>query len=338
MANNNLTEEEKEIKKDELKEFTQREISLGSLVEKLELNEYEILGLINQIRKEGITISVIKKDDDIYLYNQGEKEIVSDETQKIDTGDSHEFKFIVISDTLIGSKYEQPTILEDIYQKGHEMGYNNVIHCGNLTAGLYSLSNIYSDSCYLNDTMLQVDHIIESYPQINGMKTYFIGGPTDEKHLRQKQKLNIGKRISDSRKDMIFLGYNSSEIDIDKVKMFVMCSKLGKSYTVSYRSQQQVDSFRSEDRPDIFLLGGLLQMEKYFYRDVEVLSVPSVCATTKEMTDKRYQNTVGAWYVTVRTNSKGELESISAQDSVYYITNKNDYAKKRTLRNPIGGK
>lgn len=330
--------EEMKVKIEELKEITQKEVSLSTLVEKLELNEYEILGLVNQIRTEGITISVIKKDDDIYLYNQGEKEFVTDETHKLNTDESHEFKFIVISDTLIGSKYEQPTILEDIYQKGHEMGYDNVIHCGNLTAGLYSLDNIYSDSCYLNDTMLQVDQIINTYPHIEGMKTYFIGGPIDEKHLRQKQKINVGKRISEARKDMIFLGYNSCEINIDKVKLFVMCSKLGKTYTVSYRSQQQVDSFRSEDKPDIFLLGGLLQMEKYFYRDVEVLSVPSVCATSKEMTDKRYQNTVGAWYVTVRTNSKGELESINAQDSVYYITNKNDYAKKRTLINPNGGK
>ena len=330
--------EEMKAKIEELKEITQKEVSLSTLVEKLELNEYEILGLVNQIRTEGITISVIKKDDDIYLYNQGEKEFVTDETHKLNTDESREFKFIVISDTLIGSKYEQPTILEDIYQKGHEMGYDNVIHCGNLTAGLYSLDNIYSDSCYLNDTMLQVDQIINTYPHIEGMKTYFIGGPIDEKHLRQKQKINVGKRISEARKDMIFLGYNSCEINIDKVKLFVMCSKLGKTYTVSYRSQQQVDSFRSEDKPDIFLLGGLLQMEKYFYRDVEVLSVPSVCATSKEMTDKRYQNTVGAWYVTVRTNSKGELESINAQDSVYYITNKNDYAKKRTLINPNGGK
>ena len=168
-----------------------------------------------------VTISVIKKDDDIYLYNQGEKEFVTDETHKLNTDESREFKFIVISDTLIGSKYEQPTILEDIYQKGHEVGYDNVIHCGNLTAGLYSLDNIYSDSCYLNDTMLQVDQIINTYPHVEGMKTYFIGGPIDEKHLRQKQKINVGKRISEARKDMIFLGYNSCEI-IYKEKWYVL--------------------------------------------------------------------------------------------------------------------
>ena len=320
-----------------LLELTEREIGLNEIIKELEINEYEILGIVRELREKGINISVKVHDDDIYLFNHGEKEIEEDYSYKIDTDKYNEFKFIAISDSIIGSKYQQLSILNDIYQKGHEMGYNNVIHCGNLTAGLYPISNPYSDSCFLDDTMRQVDYIINNYPKIEGMKTYFITGPLDEKHLKIN-KINIGKRISESRKDMMYLGFNSCMVEIDKTKMFVLCSKLGKTYTVSYRSQQQVDSFRSEDKPDILLLGGLLQMEKYTYRDVKVMSVPSVCASTKEMTEKRYQNTVGAWYVTVKTNQKGYLESINALDSVYYVTNKNDYVKTRTLKNSNGGK
>lgn len=320
-----------------LKELTGREISLSELTSKLELNEYEILGIVNKLREEGINITVAKRDDDIYLFNQGEKERNNNYSYKFDTDASNEFKFIAISNPIIGSKYQQLSILEDIYQKGHDMGYNNVILCGNLTPGLYPITNPYHDSCFLNDTMMQVNYIISNYPKIEGTKTYFILGPNDEKHLK-KNKINIGKRISDARDDMIYLGFNSCDANIDKAKMFIQCSKLGKTYTVSYRSQQQVDSFRSEDKPDILLLGGLLQMEKYDYRDVKILSVPSVCATTNEMTDKRYQNIVGSWYVTIRTNQKGYLDSVNAMDSVYYTTNKNDYAKARVLKMNNGGK
>ena len=46
-------------------------------------------------------------------------------------------------------------------------------------------------------------------------------------------------------------------------------------------------------------------MEKFTYRNVKCISVPSVVATTKEMNEKRYSNTVGAWYITIRTNKKG---------------------------------
>lgn len=320
-----------------LLELSEREIGLNELTKELEINEYEVLGIVRELRKKGTNISVKIHDDDIYLFNQGEKENTEEYNYNLQTDEFNEFKFIAISDSIIGSKYQQLSILNDIYQKGHEMGYDNVIHCGNITTGLYPITNPYADSCFLDDTMRQVDYIINNYPQVEGMKTYFITGPLDEKHLK-KNKINIGKRISEARKDMIYLGFNSCMVEIDKVKMFVLCSKLGKTYTVSYRSQQQVDSFRSEDKPDILLLGGLLQMEKYTYRDVKVMSIPSLCASTKEMTEKRYQNTVGAWYVTIKTNQKGYLESFNALDSVYYITNKNDYVKSRVLKNNNGGK
>ena len=163
------------------------------------------------------------------------------------------------------------------------------------------------------------------------MKTYFITSEKDEKHLKTN-KIDIGKRISDLRDDMIYLGYNSCSVNIDKATMLIFNPKLSKTYTVSYRAQQQIDSFRSEDKPNVLLYGGLLQMEKFNYRNVNCISVPSVCATTKEMNDRRYSNTIGAWYITIKTNNKGQFESVKAFDSVYYTTVKNDYQKPKVLR------
>ena len=211
------------------------------------------------------------------------------------------------------------------------MGYKNIIHCGNLTEGVYPISNIYADTLFLDDTLRQVDYIIKNYPKIDDVKTYFITGNKDERHLKTN-KINIGKRISDSRDDMIYLGHNSCSVNIDNTVMQIFNPKLGKTYTVSYRAQQQIDSFRSEDKPNILLYGGLLQMEKFNYRNVNCISVPSVCATTKEMNDKRYSNTIGAWYITVKTDDKGDFKSILAMDSVYYSTNKDDYRKTKVLK------
>ena len=50
-------------------------------------------------------------------------------------------------------------------------------------------------------------------------------------------------------------------------------------------------------------------MEKYSYRGVKCISVPSVCATDNEMKTKRYSNTIGAWYVTIKTDEKGLLDN-----------------------------
>ena len=253
-------------------EFTEKEISLSELSELLDLNEYEVLGKIRELRLDGTNIVLQKRDDDIYLLNRGERELVENNSYKFETDENNEFKFIVISDTRIGSKSQQLSILNDIYLKGYEMGYSNVIHLGNISEGLYSMTNVYSESNFLDDTLTQVDYIINHYPYIEGMKTYFITGQKDEKHLKNN-KINIGKRISDVRDDMIYLGFTSCNIEIDKAKMLLFNPKLAKTYTVSYRPQQQIDSFRSEDKPDILLYGGLLQMEKFSYRDVHCLSV-----------------------------------------------------------------
>lgn len=315
----------------QLTNLTKKEVSLSVLCEALELNEYEVLALIRQLRLDGINILTQIRDDDIYMFNHGERELEEENTYKFHTDENNEFKFVAISDTRFGSKYQQLSILNDIYTKAYDLGYKNVILCGNISEGLYPLTNIYSESNFLDDTLTQIDYIVQSYPYIEGMKTYFITGIKDEKHLKNN-KINIGKRISDIRGDMVYLGYSSCNISIDKANMLVSNSKLAKTYTLSYRAQQQVDSFRSEDKPDILLYGGLLQMEKFTYRNVKCISVPSVCATTKEMNDKRYSNTIGAWYVTVKTDKYGRLEKLNAIDSVYYKTNKDDYKKSKILK------
>lgn len=313
-----------------LKELSLKEISLTNLCEELNLNEFEVLSMVRFLREEGINIITKRFDDDIYLFNQGELEPTHENIFSLNTNLNQEFKFVAISDTIFGSKSQQLSILNDIYLKAYQMGYTSVIHCGNLSEGLYPITSIYADTNFLDDTLRQVDYITEYYPRIEGMKTYFITGSKDEKHLKNN-KINIGKRISLVRDDMIYLGNSSCVINIDKAKMLVFNPKLSKTYTVSYRPQQQIDSFRSEDKPNILLYGGLLQMEKFTYRNVKCISVPSVCATTKQMSDKRYSNTIGAWYITITTDEKGYFKSIRAIDSVYYSTNKDDYMKPKAL-------
>lgn len=321
----------KEGLKKELRKHCTKEKNISELSNKLKINEYEILCLVRELRTEGINIITKVYDDNLYLYDNGERENKFDYSYDFYTDENNEFKFVAISDTRFGSVYQQLSILNDIYTNAYENGYMNVIHCGNISEGIYPISNIYNDTVFLDDTMRQVDYIARYYPKIEGMKTYFITSAKDETHLK-KNKINIGKRISSLRNDMIYLGFNSCNLKIDNTSLLVFNAKLGKTYTVSYRSQQQIDSFRSEDKPDILLYGGLLQMEKFNYRDVVTISVPSVCATTKEMIDKRYSNTVGAWYITIKTDSKGNLESIKACDSIYYSTINNDYQKPKVLK------
>jgi len=316
---------------EKLKALTENEISLTEVAKALDKNSFEILGLLHELRLQGINIVIQKRNDGIYMYNHGERELENNNKFNFYTDEFNEFKFVVIADTRFGSRHQQLSILNDIYQKAYDMGYSNVFLVGNISEGLYPLTNVYSEDLFLDDTLEQVDYIVQNYPNISGMKTYFITGVKDEKHLRTN-KINLGKRISAARSDMVYLGHNSCNVLIDKVKLFLISSPLRKTYTVSYRPEQQINSFRSEDKPDIMLFGGGLQLEKFTYRNVISLSIPSVCATTQEMNDKRYSNTIGAWYVTLKTDKYGNLLFMNATDSVYYKTNPDDYTKRKVLK------
>ncbi len=316
-------------------DFIKKEKSLTAVSLDMNMNPYEVLGLVNYIKSNGINIAMKNTSDDIFMVNMGDYEFVERNKYSFSTNEVDEFKFIAIADTRLGSTSQQLSILNDIYLKGHQMGYDNVILCGNISAGLYNLTNVYAETNFINDTHSQIDYIVSHYPKVEGMKTYFITGKIDDKHLSSKDKINIGKRIADKRDDMIYLGENSCDVIIDKTVMRLFSSKLNKTYTVSYRTQQQAMAFRSEDKPDIMLYGGLLQSDKFTYRGIKILSIPSVCATTKEMSEKRYSNAIGAWYVTVKTNRKGKLESFRALSSLYYQTSKDDYLNAKILKEAV---
>ena len=60
---------------EKIKELTTKEISLSDISQVLKINEYEVLALIRELRQLGINIVTQQRDDGIYMYNQGEKEL-----------------------------------------------------------------------------------------------------------------------------------------------------------------------------------------------------------------------------------------------------------------------
>lgn len=315
----------------ELQELTASEIKVSDIAKELEITDIQVMGMVNMLKEQGLNIVVVKKDDGIYLLNQGERKYQNDYKYSFSSGNDHIMKFLVISDTRFGSKFAQKTILNELYQRAHDQGINHVIHTGNITEGLYKMSDNMIDTLIEKDTYSQAKYVIQNYPYIEGMKTYFITGKKDQAHLKEN-KIDIGNKISNERDDLIYIGNKRCTVYVDNVEMLLLNRNQRKTYTQSYRAQKLIDAMRSEDKPDILLYGGLLQSEKYMYRDVRVMSIPSMCATTWEMEEKEYSNTVGAWILEIETDKKGNLKSMRAYDDIYYVTDNSDFEKAKTLK------
>ena len=117
-------------------DYIVKERKLTEICLEFKLNSFEVLGLVNLIKESGINIAIKNGYDDIYMINMGDIKYSEKNTYSFNTDESNEFKFIAIADTRLGSKYQQLAILNDIYLKGHKMGYDNVILCGNILEDL----------------------------------------------------------------------------------------------------------------------------------------------------------------------------------------------------------
>ena len=93
--------EDKEILK-MIQELTKKEISISQVSDEMSMNQLEVLGMIGILREKGINIAIRKKDDDIYLFNHGERELSKSNKYEFHTDENNEFKFVAISYTRIG--------------------------------------------------------------------------------------------------------------------------------------------------------------------------------------------------------------------------------------------
>lgn len=312
------------------------EISLNDLSEVTNISILELSKLLEELKDEGYPLAQNQREGELYL-NYSKAEDLKLNEINIETKDNEPFKALVISDLRMGSIYEQPTILQELIQISYKEGYRNVIICGNLFEGLYPATgntkkSEYYNSLFLKDRQAQLSHFINMYPYLEGMKTYFITGEKD-KTLTKRFEKPVGLILEGIRDDMYFLGNKNGRLKINDVDILVKSDSAKKTYTTSYRLEQFINSLRSEDKPDIVLNGGLLQMEHLpNYREIEGFSVPSLVATTQEMTDKSWSNTVGAWQLELSFKKDGSLDKLQSYRVPYFKTHKDDYLTAKPLK------
>lgn len=321
-----ITEDEK---KKQIFGMLKKERTISYISKELNISNYEVAGIINELKNDGYNIlHAIKNGEDTFL-NLGNDSLKRKGIYKVDNIDK-EFKFLAISDTRLCSCYQQLGILNEIYTYAFEHGASFVVHCGDISEGLHS-NILFKDTIFAHDTISQSEYIIENYPYIEGMPTYFITGERDDTHITAS-KQNIGKIISSERDDLIYLGQRRAVLQVGNTNILVRHPKGRQAYTISYKSQRHIAALRSEDKVNIILNGHWCVMDSYERRKINQFSVPSIVAQTPEMDYNEFTNTVGAYLITVKLDEKGKFKKTTYEDIVYYETIKDeDYRRVKPL-------
>ena len=176
----------------------------------LNITEKQLYVRIKQIINYGYLLSAN------YLYNSDiryeiDKKIVDSNNNELSINlpkSKKEFRCLVISDTHIGNIDSDFDLIKIVYEYAAKEGINIILFCGDMIEGVHS-----SDRRYIHNIGSQIETFIKKYPYDKNIINIGILGNHDY-HSLHYDGLDISKRISDMRYDIIPIGYGEGLINV----------------------------------------------------------------------------------------------------------------------------
>jgi predicted phosphodiesterase len=289
---------------DKIKYLIKKKKSFVEICKALELKDYEVIGLVNLMKENGELVDyfngeIIKliapvKQSDVYQVNYNNEKL----------------RLLLLSDTHLASKYDRLDILRYLYEKADSRGIKHILHSGDFTDGrsnrpehVYELKELSYEG--------QVQYCVDNYPHFNG-KTYTISGNHDDWWYKSAGS-EIVKSIAKQRDDIIYLGADTADLTIGKIKIRLFHGKGGNAYARSYKLQKYIDAIPLEERPDI-LQAGHIHQSFYMKQD------HTHCFQTSCLEDltpfgraQGFANDKSIWWVDIELDDKGQIHNVSQE-------------------------
>lgn len=299
--------------------FLKKERELSWLCKKLELQDYEILGLVEKLKLEGYNINVYQVNKQTMIQSQANKVVKKPNKYEIYDGRLKTIRFAIIGDTHFCSKQDQLQVVHALYDEFTKRKIRLVFHCGDISDGFYKNrpEHIFQLKAFGSDE--QAEYIIKNYPKREGIKTLFITGNHDHTHIKNGGT-DIGRAIAREREDMEYLGVDFAEVIINNCKIHLYHPAGGSAYARSYKLQKFIDAMRSGEKPHILAQGHFHKTFYMFYRNIHAFSVPGLQGYTPFMRSLALGNDMGAWIVEAKINKQGNVISITPELIPIYET------------------
>jgi biotin operon repressor/predicted phosphodiesterase len=258
----------------------------------------------------------------------------------------NQIKIGFIADTILGSKFEQPTALCKAIQIAEHEGVDFMIHLG-VSAG--KPTAVKRDEFHKLTAEEQVDYIVKNYPKSNKFKIRLISGYHDMQW--RKDGINILADVCEKREDLIYRGDLQSDFPlrrgVEKDGRWPILkaahhggddSPYSKSYPVQGFAEnlvQDINDLFLENKPDIVavagqgvfcdLSGGIIE---------NLFSVPGLRLISPSIMKKKRRSvvpTIGFVIITVKFDQDGNF--FVTKDCFPLPNVKNDYREKFSSNN-----
>lgn len=278
--------------------------SFQEICEKLELNDYEVAGLIVLMAQAGYNIDFV--NDEVVVRKTPPKH---EDIYQLPNNLEH-LKLLLISDTHLGSKYDRMDILKYLYNKAEDKGIKHILHSGDFTDGR---SNRPEQVYELKEPSYegQVQYCVDKYPTFSG-KTYVIQGNHDDWWYKSAGS-EIVKTIAKQRDDIVYLGADIADMRIGNLKIRLFHGSGGGAYAKSYKLQKYLDTIPATERPDILQTGHIHQA--FYMKQDKTHCFQTSCLEdqTPYCRSMGLANDKSAWWVDVDFDDKGNIYKITPE-------------------------
>ena len=239
----------------------------------------------------------------------------------------HETKFGLIGDTHLGSKFQQLTYLWDFYEYCAKQGIKTVLHAGDMTDGNGYLYRGQQFEMFLHGFREQREYVIENYPKVDGIKTYVIMGNHDESWIKSAD-INIVEQIAREREDIEYIGRLGAYAFIEKARAYLIHPIGGSAYAQSYKAQKFIESFSSENKPQLFFLGHWHFALQGFLRNIHYMLTGCFQAQTPYELVRGLHPAIGGWILNFDLDKDGySIKNLETIFRPYYRIIKKDYRR-----------
>jgi predicted phosphodiesterase len=231
------------------------------------------------------------------------------------------YRLAVVSDTHLGSKYQQPTALRDFLAYARRQKVDAIVHAGDVTDGPWKRHrNVHEQ--WLHGAGPQRDYAIATLPDI-GRAWYLISGNHDDWHLEDGTE--IVKDIADARDDFTYLGRSDGYVRLGDVLIHLVHPNSGSAYAYSYRLQKLIESYAPQRRPNVALVGNYHKTAMVDARNVAAFLLPSFQSQTPWMAGKALVSDVGGLIIEFGSVTKGLAGSLRFEWVSFREPRENDW-------------
>ena len=290
-------------------------MSIETFMDKFGFNHNELMGIIELCNLYGKQITIEPENDTLVFKKNAHKRPV---TSKLDIDDQklNHTEICVVSDTHFGNIHNQLHLLNEVYEEAYNRGIDTVLHVGDMVDGNYPNRPEQPRQQFLHGYDEQTNYVVDMYPEIDGLKTYYILGSHDETHYKNGQA-TVNERLSRERKDMIYLGQDNGEISINNVKIALDHPGGGSSQYLSYKPQKRIEILESHTKPKILLIGHYHKSYAFSYRNVQCILVPCLCDATQFQQKQGLSNVLGAYFLDIYSDKNGNIQYFEPEEILF---------------------